>query len=162
MKKISFYYIIIICCLTFLHKLHAQIDTIVIKDHAAKYTDPRPSRGCLYNANTQKHEMDSLRIGAQIIHKVNQSYYLIIKDNKGNIRHEGQYFDAEPDGFFIDYTENGTKWREGEYAAERMIKTPEWYCEDPGYYIMTKAVGLWTYYDGNGNMMDQQLYPAEH
>ena len=156
--KTNFRQFLMLCIiLVSVQSMDAQIDTIVIKDHAKEYTYERPQKKCIYNKHGEA-SFDSLRIYGQVIHKVYQSYYLIIKDSKGRIRHEGQYFDKEPDGKFIDYMENGTMSVEGQYEASRVQKNPGSYCIDPGYFILSWAVCLWTYYDGNGNIMDQHKY----
>lgn len=130
-------------------KLCAQRDTIVITDsaHIAGVTS-LPVRPIVSDKVTGNTFIDSIQYNGTIIHKTNQYYYLIVKDKKGTILLEGDFFDQYQCGTYKDYYESGKLKSCGLYELTKDRK---------GRFKST-AIGEWMYYYPNGKVQAISTY----
>lgn len=157
MKRIFF---ILFFINSFISLSQSTLDTIDIQWDIGKYLY-LPSRGTTHvldktDPNNNYSYIDSIMVNFIVIEKYNTSYYLILRDKKGTIRYEGEYYDEFPNGHVIFYNRNGTKKSEGDYKVIH-LKKPKKVANGGGYklYKQRKSVksGQWKYYNWDGVLL---------
>jgi hypothetical protein len=84
---------------------------------------------------------DSIRVCGTVVNGFNTQYYLIVYDEQGVKRMEGNFFDAFANGHCIHYDSKGRKLSEGNYRMKGRGKRRH-----------SKQKGKWIYYDPKGNV----------
>ena len=106
--------------------------------------------------------LDSIMILEDTIFKSNQSYYLILKNKRGQKIMEGDFFDQYSNGKIIEYHYNGNKKFEGTYKLVKLEKGKK-VCKSGKQKILvyweSERVGEWKFYDLSGKLVDTKNYP---
>lgn len=125
-----------------------------------------PNRTCvtiddLTNPALGTEFIDSIKVQDVVINKSNQNYYLILKDSKGTVRYEGNYYDEFPIGYVIAYNRDGSIKYEGNNELIKYNK-PKIACRHGKIKLYksigSKRKGIWKFYDSKGYLIKRKKY----
>ncbi|HEY6161948.1 MAG TPA: hypothetical protein VI112_12015 [Bacteroidia bacterium] len=142
--------------------LLSQIDTVIVTENSKGLVQFYPGRSAMMSKGSNDISIDSIRViplTGTCINQYNRTYYLIVRDEKGNKRLEGNFFDEFPDGHVIEYDAKGRESGEGEYKLKNGSDMV-WRAGGKKYRKKFHSVkdGTWKYYNEKGMLLKENFF----